>query len=453
MKRSVLTMTLEAAKYQGNPTAFNELTEEFDKLLKIYATSSVFSREDFSPLMAKVKELFNIEAEYAPPAGRYTYDMAVLPPDVDANNPIAYDENRLFRDSAEGISHLRRNAGRIEGGVDENGKVWGVFSKMRVYFCLGNGWFRDHFEARHIAGIFLHEIGHYDSYIRGLAETITISTALAAVAQEWTGARGAERIVLIDKAVAHIGGEISQASKEQASRMDNIEGVASVLVMSRIIDPRSGLNTSGMDYSQWEAASDQFAVRMGAGMALTEVLHIAHKTNPKLFMNNRMVYIANIGSIVSALASGVLGGTMVALRLAAAGAPASIPAVLVVGALVGVVAYWLNGAIGDGGPFEASHNAYDYPVRRIERIFTEMRGELKNKALPPERAKIILRNLDDVKMMMSEYYSAVPLAFRFACLFAPPRHRSMRFREHQQRRLESLANNELFAAAAQVRTI
>lgn len=453
MKRSVLTMSMEAAKFQGNPQAFNALTEEFDKLLKIYATSSIFSREDFTPLMIKVKELFNIEAEYVPPSGRYSYDIAILPPDVDANNPIAYDENRLYRESAEGISHLRRNAGRIEGGVDENGKVWGVFSKMRVYFCIGNGWFRDNFEGRHIAAIFLHEVGHYDSYIRGLVETITISTALAAVAQEWSGAKGTERIVLIDKAAAHIGSTISQTAKEQVSRMDNIEGVASVLVMSRIIEPRSGLNTCGMDYSQWEAASDQFAVRMGAGMALSEVLHIAHKTNPTLFMNNRMVYVANIGAILGALGGGVLGGTMVALKAAAAGAALSVPAVLVVGALVSVMTYWFHGAIGGGSPFEASHGIYDYPVRRIERIFTEMRGELKNKALPADRVKIILRNLDDVKMMMSEYYSAVPLAFRFACLFAPPAHRSMRFREHQQRRLESLANNEMFVAAASVRSV
>lgn len=455
MKRSVLSISMEAAKYQTDATAFKALTEEFEKLQKIYETSSVFSREDFSPLMATVKEHFNIEAEYAPPYGRYTYDMAVLPPDIDANNPIAYDESRIYRDSAEGISHLRRNAGRIEGGVDDNGKVWGVFAKMRVYFCIGNAWFKESFEARHIAAIFLHEIGHYDSYIRALVETVTMSAALVAVAQEWSGANAQQRIVLISKAAEHTDSNISQIAKEQASRIDNIEGVASILVMSKIIDPRSAMGTSYMDYSQWEAASDQFAVRMGAGMALSEVLHLAHKTNPGLFLKNRYVYLVNIGNVLGALWGGVVGGILVSLKAVAAGATATlnIPVALTAGAVVAVMVYWFNGAIGGGSPFESSHDIYDHPVRRIERIFIEMRGELKNKSLPAAQTKIILRNLDDVKMMMSEYYSAVPLAYRFACLLSAPSHRSMRFREQQQRRLESLANNELFATAALVRNI
>lgn len=455
MKRSVLSISMEAAKYQVNATAFNALTEEFDNLRKIYSASSTFSREDFSALMAIVKEHFNIEAEYVPPVGRYTYDMGVLPPDVDANNPIAYDENRIYRESAEGISHLRRNAGRVEGGVDENGRVWGVFSKMRVYFRIGNGWFKDNFEPRHIAGIFLHEIGHYDSYIRALVETVTMSAALVAVAQEWSGANATQRIVLISKAAEHTDSTISQTAKEQASRIDNIEGVASVLVMSKIIDPRSGLGTSNMDYSQWEAAADQFAVRMGAGMALSEVLHIAHKTSPGLFMKNQMVYLTNIGNVLGALWCGVMGGLLASLKAVAIGTTAAlnVPLALTAGAVVAVMVYWFNGVLGGKSPFESSHDTYDYPVRRVERIFTEMRGELKNNTLPPAQAKIILRNLDDVKLLMSEYYSAVPLAYRFACLLSAPSYRSMRFREQQQRRLESLANNELYAAAALARTI
>lgn len=453
MKRSVLSLSMEAAKYQVDTVAFDAITEEFRKLLEVYATSTVFSREDFAPLMAKVKELFNIEAEYCPPYGKYTYDIAVLPPDIDANNPVAADSKRIYLESAEGISHLRRNAGRIEGGVDENGKVWGVFSKMRVYFCIGNAWFRDRFEPRHLAAIFLHEVGHYDSYLRALSESVTMSTALAAVAQEWAGTDAKTRVILLDKAGDHIGSSISQAAKEQAARLDNIEGAASVLIMSKIVEPRSALGTSWMDFSQWEAASDQFAVRMGAGMALSEILHIAHKTNPNLFLNNRMVYAANIGSIISALGSGVLGGVLVGLKATGSLAALSVPIVLVAGAVVAVMTYWLHGSTSNCSPFESSHDTYDYPVRRLERIFTEMRGELKNKGLPADRAKIILRNLDDVKMMMSEYYSAVPLAYRFSSLLVSPKYRSMRFREQQQRRLESLANNELFATAALVRNI
>lgn len=455
MKRSVLSLSMEAAKYQVSPAAFEALTEEFAKLLQVYSTSSIFSREDFSPLMAKVKELFNIEAEYCPPRGRYTYDIAVLPPDVDANNPIAYDELRIYRDSAEGISHLRRNAGRIEGGVDENGRVWGVFAKMRVYFCIGNAWFKDNFEPRHIAAIFLHEVGHYDSYLRALSESVTMSAALAAVAQEWSGADAKTRVVLLDKAAAHIGTNLSQAGKEQAARLDSIEGAASVLIMSRIVEPRSALGTSQMDYAQWEAASDQFAVRMGAGIALAEVLNAIHKCNPTLFMSNRTVYVQNIGAIMGALGAGILGGMTAGIKASTvvAAATFSAPAALAVGAFAALVTFWFSGTTSFGSAFQSSHLAYDYPVRRIERIFTEMRGELKNRSLPPERTKIIVRNLEDVKMMMSEYYSAVPLAYRFASLISVPTYRSLRFREEQQRRLESLANNELFASAASVRNI
>ena len=445
MKRSVLSLSLEAVRFQKDDRIFREFAEEFRKLREIYSKSQVFSGEDFQPLMEKLVEHFDINATYVLPRTRKGFEFAISPPDVDSNNPIAYDDMRFYRDSSEGISHLRRNAGVIEGGVDDNGRVYGVFAKMRVYFIVGFGWFHNQFTPEHMAALMMHEVGHYDSYVRALKESVTYSTILAAVAQEWSGASSDVRMKLIDKAAKTLNTEIDPKMAAQAVRLNNIEGVVSVFVTNRVLEPRSAMNTPGMDYSQWEAAADQFAVRMGAGVYLAEANHMANKYDPELFRKNRSVYLSNLGHILACLAN---GGFIVAMGAAMGG---GVVPVMVLGVLNALASYYIVGWGSSGSPFGASYEIYDNPVRRIERIMVEMRAELKRRDLPAKQAKASLRAIDDIEHMMSEYYTAVPLAYRFATLFSSD-YRSTRYREQQQRTLESLANNELFVAAAAVRT-
>lgn len=439
MKRTKIGLALEAVRNQVNPRLFLGLNEIIGPLLEKGAKEGV-ENSDLDAIAEFLKKETQMDFQMVPSSAD-SYHAYTIVPDVDANNPIAQDMWRWARASEDGLRKIMKAQGAVRGFVDmETGRVGGVFSQVPVKLCMGLGWFNSKKPvccAEELSAIILHETGHNFTYFETMLEVCTTNVVMQALAQDWLVADRTKRLKLLDAINDTTKFNVDSKSRDQLVNIDEAESVVNVLITGDFFDSRSMFGTAASDRAGWEAASDQFAVRMGAGDWLGSSLVKMHKYSSPFYTKTRAA--AFFSDVVTIMHLGK------AVAFAGAAVAYSNPLFLVVTATsLGIMALNIINASND------TFGEYDAPRKRLERIIVQTRGYLKEKGVPRERVLQILGNLEQLQKHIDELSKGNRLFESLVNMVFRSRGREIDLRRRHEL-IESLANNELYAVAAALR--
>lgn len=439
MKRTKIGLALEAVRNQVNPRLFLGLNDIIGPLLEKGAKEGI-ENSDLDAIGAFLKKETQIDFTMVPSSDD-SYDAWTVVPDVDANNPIAQDMWRWARASEDGLRKITKAQGAIRGFVDmETGRVGGVFSQVPVKLCIGRGWFNSKKPfccTEELTAIILHETGHNFTYFETMLEVCTTNVVMQALAQDWLVSDRTKRLKLLDAINDSTRLNIDSKSRDQLVNIEEAESVVNVLITGDFFDSRSMFGTVGADRAGWEAASDQFAVRMGAGDWLGSGLAKMYKHSSGFYTKTRAAgFLADVVSILQVGKAAAFAGAAIVYAN---------PIFLVITATsLGMMALNVINASND------TFGEYDAPRKRIERIIVQTRGYLKEKGVPRERVLQILGNLEQLQKYIDELSKGNRLFEGLVNMVFRSRGREIDLRRRHEL-IESLANNELYAVAAALR--
>lgn len=441
MKKSYTNLALEAIRHGANTTLFPRLTEVFDRLLEKANQGTPISVLDLDPLVPIVREELNLRVVMLSSDAK-SYDFYTTLQDLDANSPMAQDMYRWVRSSEDGLRKLKKSNGVLRGAVDRNtGRVSGVFSDIKVPVCVGLGWFnaKQLYNGSELAAAFLHELGHNVTYFESIAETLTANAILLALAQDWLNSDRSTRVKLLDAVNETEVFGIDPKSRDAITQLDDVEKVVTVLATADYFTPRSMQNQALNDHSQFEAASDQFSARFGAGKSLATGLD-------KLYRSANIIPKNSQRTVLS-----ILQGVAVSSAIAFAVAAAFVPVIAAPACILAAVGVIQKTAMFTLMTSNDQFDIYDSPRKRIERIVVEYKSALKNNKLPVEQTRKALQNLEEVDKLLSEYcesrsWGEVVLN---AVFYTRGRMLDQRAREAM---IEKLSSNDLYSVAAALRT-
>jgi len=439
MKRTKIGLALEAVRNQVNPRLFLGLNDIIGPLLEKGAKEGV-ENSDLDAIGAFLKKETQIDFTMVPSSDD-SYDAWTVVPDVDANNPIAQDMWRWARASEDGLRKITRAQGAIRGFVDmETGRVGGVFAQVPVKLCIGRGWFNSKKPlccTEELTAIILHETGHNFTYFETMLEVCTTNVVMQALAQDWLVSDRTKRLKLLDAINDSTKFNVDSKSRDQLVNIEEAESVVNVLITGDFFDSRSMFGTVGADRAGWEAASDQFAIRMGAGDWLGSGLAKMYKHSSGFYTKTRAAgFFADVISILQVGKAAAFAGAAVIYAN---------PIFLVVTATsLGMMALNVINSSND------TFGEYDAPRKRIERIIVQTRGYLKEKGVPRERVIEILGNLEQLQKHIDDLSKGNRLFESLVNMVFRSRGREIDLRRRHEL-IESLANNELYAVAAALR--
>lgn len=419
-------VSVEAVNPQENPKVFRELTLTFeDMIAEFKKTGKVFLQKK------RLQDIFKIhmnlfvefEMEKYPKPNAY-----VVAPQIDVNHPLVNRWRQYFSERTDGLASIRWGGEGVEGSVDlENAKVSGFFSKLvnRVYIttgCITSGMF----EPEEIAAVVLHEIGHLMTYFTYLGQVDTTCFILTHFARSALGVNEKQhRVKLFSELKEKTGVDVTK-NEELLNTTD--EKTMQVVLLTEVVNQsRSEFGTSLYDNRSWESLSDQFASRMGAGRALsTGLFKIMNQVDPNSYRNTLTYFVMELVKVVGY----ILMATIAVMSFNFLLMYMSIMVLLV-------------------SPHERE---YDKPRERLTRIKRDLVSQMKSPALPKPRAvqltsdvKVIdglLADLKDRETVLEKLY-----------LMVSPATRAQKAKREELQNLESLMNNDLFTAAAQLRVL
>lgn len=423
---------MEAVKYQVNPRLFLGLVEIYTALLEKGKKEEVVLA-DMDPIADLIKKEVAMQIRMLGSKAD-SYDAFTIVPDLDANNPITQDMWRWERNSEVGIRKINQAKTAVRGTVDlESGRLGGVFTQLQVDICMGFGWFnkKQICTAEELAAITLHEVGHPFTYFELVSEVVTTNIVLSALAQDWLMADRTKRTKLLDAVSANSQLEIDPRTRDQLASIEDTDGVIGILCTGEFFKPRSMFDTDGNDFSGWEAASDQFAIRHGAGTALGTALVKLHQYSPESYRKTRINSILADISSLFCLGGGGIGGVMTV-----------------------ALAYIKLAAISLAGKVIAATNntpdIYDSPRKRVERVIVQTRGHLREKDLPKDQVRRTLEVMEELEKSISDLSKGNSLFEGLVNTVFRSRGREIDIRRRQEI-IESLGNNELYAVSAALR--
>lgn len=341
---------------------------------------------------------------------------------------ITDDDAKAPRDVAKMVNSMNEAIGWVDR---KNVKVHGIFSKIEFPTKISYGTLLE-CEADVIAAILLHEIGHAWTLLEYLSGIVTRNYAMGAVAQAIMGQTERENKVLIIDTLKH---ELTnktnyphlenQEYQSTTGRKFQIHG--DILDTQTVVDSKSGeeltlylmnaaikpfYSDNGnyfYDSSGAEFLADQFAARLGATGALVKGLHHIHAMHMERSILIRCLVIAvELIVLIHPIAA------------------------LVVIASIGLTPYQLK--------------QYDDPKDRITRLRNELVDALKNMDLKPEDRHRYVKDIEYCNTLLTEYNRYFSIIAFVSRMIFPSKRRAYNDML-MQKKLEGLANNNLFATA------
>ncbi|MGL5397264.1 MAG: hypothetical protein ACRDBQ_18605 [Shewanella sp.] len=260
-----------------------------------------------------------------------TLFAGVFVPQIDANNPIITTMTKqLYRGNKDLDLYTKLiKDNQLTGHFDDaNAMVTGDLSKIRSNLIISPLMFEGEeasivmkkvsFTDYELAAIIFHECGHIRTYLRNLMQCV-VTNMLADAA--------ANRIMEIPdeaskmKVVRDVERMLDTPFKnpETIAKGDNKEAVYTHLVTQIALERANVIGSKAVGNRMWERASDDFAIRMGAGSDLASALYKMesaprwlwrHKSycNPYMHFIGQAIYAA-------ALVVGIMYGEPVAAVL------------------------------------------------------------------------------------------------------------------------------------------
>lgn len=410
-----LSRGFEAISYQNNSLLFKELTIQFLKL----SEKGNISKDDFKksdiPNIIFNRTGFKVKLVLDPSQSPNAF---VYPPRVDKNNPIInYFLLQLnLVDSKDALKKINKSVQVLRGQIDtKNSKVSGVYSEIEHTMGMTMGLLLSNlFSPEEKASIVLHELGHLFSYYEFLEFNFTTNVTINAAIKEYYNEESLIRRHEIIKETCKIL-NIDIKDPDTLVEINKKEVLQTILLREAIRENKSSLGSEIYDYVSWEAASDQFATRHGAGRELITALDKISKGSLDPAYRSTLMHV-----ILNGIA--LLLATMLVLPL--------------------IVLLFINPAIKD----------YDPTKARFERIKREMVAGLKDQNVDKDvKLKIsqdievinaIINNLDDKRGLFELFHTTIIPSGR-------RQYNQLQF----QKDLENFFNNEMFVAATRFENI
>lgn len=444
-------ITQESITHQFDRKFNLELVSAVEGLLAKYEQLGKPSRNsEYSNLKAEIDEIIGVVKRHT----NLTLDLGIygsraINAYVDIgplgiNHPFfkwAHDHfNVLQRDlnASKVVAKIIADSNEAIGWVDRlNHKVGGLFSAIEFETKLSIGLIGN-LPAERVAAILLHEIGHAFTMLEYLTGVLCRNYALGSIAQIIFNQTDIPTKVLLINAVKsdiantknypHLNNNEYQTKTGRkftiagdlldtqiAVEAKSEEELAIYLINAAVKPFYSDSGNYFYDTSGAEFLADQFATRCGAGIELVEGLHEIYSSNIE---RHRFIQVA-----------------IMAVELLLLINPGVVILILISVSLV---------------PYPIKQ--YDDPKDRIIRIRNEMVDALKDPDLEPKHKKRYIDDIERCNVLLREYnryFSIIGFVVRMVFPSKRKQHNDMLL----QKKLEALANNNLFTSAAKFELI
>lgn len=434
MKFSFEDLGMEAIGFQRNAKLNTELTIFFTQLKglddparqsEILASlSKVIFDETGMSVEVKVTEADN-------------YKMSASPIPLTRNHPFATAD---FRMKLMRTKMTRRGIADAVGGEvdDKECRVSGSFSDIPCFITIPSKFFSsDKFTGEEIAAGALHELGHVYGYFRYLGQAFRSNLVIRDIALTWAETDDTKvRIKVLDEAEEIIGKKFE--NKADLAQADAADVPITIVAANCIDDSRSEMGTKFYDQRAFEAMADQFATRHGAGRALVTLLDKVGRDASPLTRNGQ--YDPMVTKLIFNVLS-VAFNAVTPAKGALLGLKFTSEALIVSQILGGTMNVFLGSLMGDF--------AYDDPFNRYKAVRQELIASLKDRTTDASYQRAVLQDIEVVDQAMAalnRFPTITSLINKFIGGTINGSRKEMAF----QRQFEELANNELFAKAAQL---
>ena len=422
-----LTAALESIQHQMSDAFKRELTMAIEDMRSNYATQKkmVFEAKRLHEIVFKHTGVF---CQWHLDVGNKSVNAAIMPAWIDTNNPLINRWNRWEIGSKDGEAALAWAGQGVEGVVDlEEGRVSGIYSKLVNPSWLTEGaLYGNLLTAGEVAALVGHEVGHFVTMCQAIGQIDTSCMILATAARASIGAMPRKERVKFYSAIQKATG-VDVTNDPEALNSTSEPVIQAVLTSAVNEHFRSEFGTELYDLRTWESLSDQFAARHGFALDLATSLDKMYRIYDPIAYRSTPVYL-----LVEMLK--LVGSVIVAIGLTFS---APITAVILIPILLSI---------------NPHARAYDRPQERIARIRRDLVAATKDKALPKAKVESILKDINvldailkDVKLRES-FYEKI---WAFFSAYTRDQNRAMR----ELQALEELINNDMFVAAAELRTL
>lgn len=431
---TVVEVSQEAIRYQGRSELFTGLIEAIEKKIAYvkdyrFATAGNVPTDDLQSLVRKHTGLditFIIEPMEA-------YNLYVKFPPIHLRHPLLQQLQSALREANAGpyfqqqaLKKAKLVSNEFVGMIDlENSKIRGQLEGFPATVRVPSVLFDGYISPSELAAFFLHEIGHVFSYLENLFGTVSTNITILTAWQEYANAiEPKQKIKLLDELFAEL--KIKNLRPEDIDVMKTKEEFTTVILSGRAQEVRSALGSAGYDKRAFEVASDQFAVRHGAGRDLIIGLDkIDRHYKLGAYEDNTAVY---------ACYSAAMGVTFILMTL--------FPWTGWIVFAAGFLAFLTT-------PTEHDFKIQDNPVERLDRAIQEMIQISKGLKKNDSQLSQVLDDIKSLEMMrhvVKNNESIFSLVWRNMTARRRDQHKQHQF----QMQLEELINNRLYVHSIQL---
>lgn len=417
MKSRFRSLGLEAISFQLTGLLHKELTAEFERFNANtkYLDRSLSELDIEKIVKAKTGIKIKLKIDHCPHPNAY-----VLPPIIDPNHAILDDQWRKYIERNPEFSELVKKAnGLVKGQVDlKNSTVSGIFSELEVPVFITAGLVANTmFTAAEKSAILLHELGHVFTMFEFLGRSVTTNIILHAATEHFFKTDDVvKKFTLLEETSKAL--DIKLDDPEALVKTGNKEVLQTVLLREVYFKVHSEYGSSTYDMTSWEALSDQFATRHGAGRDVVTALN-------KIYRDSQFLGGASYQS------------TWVHAML-------TIFKVLLFMGLL-----WFTGGMALMYLFiDPSKKIYDDPEARFSRVRRELVASLKSKDIPVEARDKTLDDIEQIDKVLSVMKDKRGLMEFFYTSILPSGRRQYKQLQFQLQ-LEKLTNNDMFKLSSQ----
>lgn len=425
-------LSLESIAFQKE-TYFAELTNT----IRLYKEKKM-TRSDFEDEISKsVKKRFNINVKLKVNP-TFIPNACMFPVVLDERNILldrmAWDDffnycsEYYVKENYRTMKKIAQGDISNTGLLDfKNARVGKLFEDLPTISELNQGLI-DILEPEEVAAVFLHEVGHYWTFLSFLGVYTYRNAIINGAVNEFLGVQSQEeKIQIIIEKKNHWDLDIDE---EHFKKLDD-KSATQVIVGSFHRNFTRALGYTQYDVNTSEVIADQFAMRMGAGKHLSTGLH-------KITGNNSTFrFSSNVGFFVGIIR--IIGGAILLSKMP----------------LLGLIAICLGGlgVLDAFGAAEATAGwVYDTNKDRFRRIYQEEIARLKSEQHDPEVLKLLLTNLEVMRKIVDKVAEekSVPLSI---LRWISSDFRSQEARKQYQQAVEELIANQLYVTSAKFKTL
>lgn len=426
----------ESIKWQST-SFFDDLTEAFEELLKERVTvQDALKSKALKRIVSIIKLHTNISVRIN--LNDLGIGPAIMPPDVTNSDIFRNIIAKIlkYRSGSKSFRALKDKDFYIGTVNLKTSKVGGEFANMvnTVYIPIQIVSAGSLLTARELAAVYIHEVGHAFTHFEYANRLVSTNQVLTLLHKEYSEANTEdERIELITTARKYL--KLKKETVDVASLAKATDpNTVSVVILKEIAeDTISELGCNVYDLVSSEQLADEFAVRHGAGLDIVVALDKLHKNmNAKFFSLKHMSYRSNYEYIVVEMIK-LLGVLLV---------PTNPLTQFIKGLIWGLISIDSSNTHLD---------PHDKPEARYRRVKEQLVNRLKDKRLSDLEVKTIqegIAKIDKILESVKDKYQIIDLVLIY--LIPGNKHR-MDFQKLQQE-LETLANNDLFLKATQLKT-